>query len=511
MSWGGDANGNGGGWETGRWTDWDSQVDNNTYSTETGGWENQQGTNQWEGITAAVGNVALSDAEATMTNTSMVFKRRLPESNYPAPLSLEGLNKIRDLYRESSRDDDARALLLDGWDDYHMAFIYAFFRRMKCANCNKIHGYENDPSYKIYNDFRKELVSVNKPRPGEWDGEWNLVDAIMDITQDMFDSWKDTSHEIEQMYFHEVKDEECEFPAEPKSPVDGGLEFANLRRINVGHDNGSSWEETYGQFSGGSSDVVEEKMNVFTGAIGRIVGSKDSKIAEIKEITGCEDVRVPRRNDGNSSRGPREIIQITLKGTSQQISDARHMIQGIADAWANAQGTRGAPGGGKRNENDTGSDYVEEEMEVFSGANGKIIGTRGASINEIREISGCVVDMPPKNNNTQREAHELVVITLKGTVQQIAEARRLIQEIVDNWANAPRGGRQHRQARVEDNNYEGTTDFGGYGGSQGGNDTGNNNYGNQNDGVTTGESLETAGSVGGPTEWETVDTRYANW
>lgn len=227
----------------------------------------------------------------------MVFERRLPKSNDPAPLSLEDLNKTRDLYRESSRDNDAKALLLDGWYDYHVAFIYAFFSRTKCANCNKTHGHENGPSYEYYNGFRVELVSVNKPRSREWDGEWDPVDAIMGMTEEMLASWEDTSREIEQMYFREVKGEECGLPVDPRSPSDAAQKFTNLLRLNVGQNNGIGWQGESEKFFSGSSNIVEEGINFLAGGIGRIVGTQGSKIEEIEEITGCRVDTPPKNND----------------------------------------------------------------------------------------------------------------------------------------------------------------------------------------------------------------------
>lgn len=74
-------------------------------------------------------------------------------------------------------------------------------------------------------------------------------------------------------------------------------------------------------------------------------------------------------------------------------------------------------------------------MEVFQGATGKIIGTRGAKIQEIKKTSGVTdIKMPAKNEDGPRpKARELVNITIIGKGRAIATARTLIQAVVDEW------------------------------------------------------------------------------
>jgi hypothetical protein len=74
-------------------------------------------------------------------------------------------------------------------------------------------------------------------------------------------------------------------------------------------------------------------------------------------------------------------------------------------------------------------------MEVFYGATGKIIGTRGAKIQEIRKASGVTdIKMPAKSEDGPRpKARELVSITIIGKGRAIANAKTLIQALVDEW------------------------------------------------------------------------------
>jgi hypothetical protein len=74
-------------------------------------------------------------------------------------------------------------------------------------------------------------------------------------------------------------------------------------------------------------------------------------------------------------------------------------------------------------------------MSVYSGSTGKIIGSKGAKIQEIRKASNVKdIKMPAKNEDgTRPKARELVEITIIGKPRAIAKARELIQEVVNKW------------------------------------------------------------------------------
>lgn len=81
------------------------------------------------------------------------------------------------------------------------------------------------------------------------------------------------------------------------------------------------------------------------------------------------------------------------------------------------------------------SEIIEEPMEVFAGCTGKLIGPKGSKINELKKASGCKdIKMPEKDESADRpKARSPVSITLIGTARQIAKARKLVQEVVDEW------------------------------------------------------------------------------
>jgi hypothetical protein len=77
----------------------------------------------------------------------------------------------------------------------------------------------------------------------------------------------------------------------------------------------------------------------------------------------------------------------------------------------------------------------EEKFTVFAGCSGKIIGPKGAKIQELKRLSGVKdIKMPAKDEDAPRpRARDPAEITLIGKVRAIAKAKVLIQEIVDEW------------------------------------------------------------------------------
>jgi hypothetical protein len=91
-------------------------------------------------------------------------------------------------------------------------------------------------------------------------------------------------------------------------------------------------------------------------------------------------------------------------------------------------------GGNKDGDNDS-QEEREELMEVFYGCTGKIIGPKGAKIQEIKKTSGVTdIKMPAKSEDGPRpKARELVNVTIIGKGRAIATAKTLIQAVVDEW------------------------------------------------------------------------------
>jgi len=62
--------------------------------------------------------------------------------------------------------------------------------------------------------------------------------------------------------------------------------------------------------------------------------------------------------------------------------------------------------------------------------------------------------VPPKNEDGPRpRARDLAEITIKGTQDNVEKAKAMVQALLDEWSNAPRGGgdrQQFHSAPVDD-------------------------------------------------------------
>jgi len=97
-----------------------------------------------------------------------------------------------------------------------------------------------------------------------------------------------------------------------------------------------------------------------------------------------------------------------------------------------AEETQVAAPGGKSG---SGGD-IEEELMVFSGCKGKIIGSQGSVIKEIRASTGVtdiVLPPRPEDGEPRQRARDLVSITLKGSHAAVEMAKQKIMDIQDAW------------------------------------------------------------------------------
>ncbi len=83
---------------------------------------------------------------------------------------------------------------------------------------------------------------------------------------------------------------------------------------------------------------------------------------------------------------------------------------------------------------DNDNTEVEDEIEVFAGCSGKIIGPKGAKIQEIRAASGVKdIKMPEKDENNRPRARDLVQIKLIGTKRACKKDATLILDVQKEW------------------------------------------------------------------------------
>jgi hypothetical protein len=80
---------------------------------------------------------------------------------------------------------------------------------------------------------------------------------------------------------------------------------------------------------------------------------------------------------------------------------------------------------------------IIEELEIFAGAKGKIIGPGGSMIKEIKEATGVYdIDMGPKNVEPRPAARDPAIITLKGNPGAVSKAKDMINQIVSDWVSS---------------------------------------------------------------------------
>lgn len=164
--------------------------------------------------------------------------------------------------------------------------------------------------------------------------------------------------------------------------------------------------------------------------MGKVIGKQGATIKDIRSQTGA-NIQVQEK--------PPDKCEFTIRGTGRQVQMAKNTILDIADQHER-QGDRSggdARGGGNRdrdddwrgnwnsgNNNNSKGKVVDDSMEYPLDLAGRIIGSRGSQIAEIRQQSGaqCHVD----------KLEKCCVVRISGTPDQVDHARDLVKRAVDN-------------------------------------------------------------------------------
>ncbi|KAN0122759.1 hypothetical protein V8E51_001085 [Hyaloscypha variabilis] len=85
-----------------------------------------------------------------------------------------------------------------------------------------------------------------------------------------------------------------------------------------------------------SNEEREEEMEVYSGSIKAIIGTKGAKIQEIRATSRVTDIKMPAKNEDGPRLKARELVTVTIMGKGRAIKTAREMIQAVVDEWANA-------------------------------------------------------------------------------------------------------------------------------------------------------------------------------
>lgn len=82
-----------------------------------------------------------------------------------------------------------------------------------------------------------------------------------------------------------------------------------------------------------NGEIIEDVTQICSGATGKVIGPKGSKLFEIKDATGVKDIIMPTKVEGGERPRARDPVDVSLKGTRTQINAAIAMIQAVNDEW----------------------------------------------------------------------------------------------------------------------------------------------------------------------------------
>lgn len=144
------------------------------------------------------------------------------------------------------------------------------------------------------------------------------------------------------------------------------------------------------------------KMTVPNGKISEIIGEKGASIRAIRDSTGCE-VELPKKNADKSQFDRYKEVQITLTGSKKGITEAKKIIDAIV-----------------------GEREMEDKVKIPVRKIGKLIGPGGANTKQIREKTGCFLDIPKENPDGAKFAE----IAIRGPASAVANAKGMILDFV---------------------------------------------------------------------------------
>ena len=177
-----------------------------------------------------------------------------------------------------------------------------------------------------------------------------------------------------------------------------------------------------GQFSDEKYDNkgVHNKISVFipSTAVGKVIGPRGSRIREITEQTGC-DINVDRSNSG-------EETEVILSGSDEAIDGAKALIM-------KAVGQNNNNSNSNQKAISTGED--REVIKIPSNLAGRVIGSGGSRIRELRDESGASIDV-----GRDSDVNDLVDVVISGNKLNITKAKQLVLDITGRSHLEPSGG-----------------------------------------------------------------------
>ena len=163
--------------------------------------------------------------------------------------------------------------------------------------------------------------------------------------------------------------------------------------------------------------------------VGRIIGSRGATISHLRESTGAV-IELDKDVDGTGI--------LTVAGAPAAVQQARAAIDalvaaadtpvlrgGRSDDPRHRRSRSGGGGGAPAAAGGGGGDVESETVWVPAARVGKVIGSRGAVIQGIRQATGAQVDLEKDRLTGDAE------VTIRGTTEAIQAARQSVQAIID--------------------------------------------------------------------------------
>ena len=207
--------------------------------------------------------------------------------------------------------------------------------------------------------------------------------------------------------------------------------------------------EESGETDGPPVNAITVIMVVPNAKVGGLIGKGGSSINEIRNVSGC------RINIQDSRHGNRDNRDVTIIGTLEQTQQAQSLIQaklleiipreqsnrnnqrnpyqqggyGPPPGYANQMGYQQGRGGGMHQAwNGNGGAIgpsITTQVSVPDDSVGRLIGRGGETINRIRQMSACRIDIA--KSDAQSQQNGLRIITLTGSEQTIKLAQDMLR------------------------------------------------------------------------------------
>lgn len=171
-----------------------------------------------------------------------------------------------------------------------------------------------------------------------------------------------------------------------------------------------------------NSGEYSMEMKIATGKVGLVIGKGGETIKSLQERAGCKMVLF---QDGEYASDPEKPLRIS--GEQSKVLYGKQLVE---DLLVSKELESLHPD--KIEQHGDGGAYGE--FEVPREAVGFVIGSKGQSINQIQQQTGCRIQF--KNDM----AGEFKIATLNGTPQQVAFARQKLNEILQSHSERRRGG-----------------------------------------------------------------------